>query len=178
MRLWRGRLEIRHLKTVGPLPILWDRWKLANPFTPRLELATLIAAVGPQTELMLDLKGRNPRLALLVLDALPPGRAVTVCARSWRLLEPFAHCVWVRRVHSIGSARQLRRLLERYERVDGVSVHERLLDAATAAELRSRATTLMSWPVNTRERARELMALGVDGLISDDLVSAGGALPA
>ena len=25
----------------------------------------------------------------------------------------------------------------------------------------------MTWPVNTRERARELVACGVDGLISD-----------
>jgi glycerophosphoryl diester phosphodiesterase len=27
----------------------------------------------------------------------------------------------------------------------------------------------MTWPVNTLERAQELVALGVDGLITDDL---------
>ena len=24
---YRGRLEVRHLKTAGPLPFLWDRWE-------------------------------------------------------------------------------------------------------------------------------------------------------
>ena len=27
VHLRRGRLEIRHLKTLGPLPWLWDRWE-------------------------------------------------------------------------------------------------------------------------------------------------------
>ena len=31
LHLFRGRLEVRHLKTVGPLPILWDQWTLAAP---------------------------------------------------------------------------------------------------------------------------------------------------
>ena len=49
VRLWRGRLEVRHLKTVGPLPILWDTWRLANPFAPRLELRDLLAAARRDT---------------------------------------------------------------------------------------------------------------------------------
>ena len=47
VHLYRGRLEVRHLKTLGPLPVLWDRWYLASPRTPRLELAGLLAAAGP-----------------------------------------------------------------------------------------------------------------------------------
>jgi glycerophosphoryl diester phosphodiesterase len=176
VRLWRGRLEVRHLKTVGALPIFWDRWKLASPFAARLQLGELLDAVRPETELLLDLKGVSSRLSRLVLDALPEDRDVTVCARSWRLLEPFAAKPRVRRVHSVGSARQLRRLLQRFEHVDGVSIHERLLDPATVATLRSRASVLMSWPVNTVERARELVALGIDGLISDQPAVAGRAL--
>ena len=31
----RGRLEVRHLKTAGPLPFLWDRWELASARAPR-----------------------------------------------------------------------------------------------------------------------------------------------
>lgn len=169
VRLWRGRAEIRHLKTLGPLPILWDRWTLASPFAPRLRLEELLGAVGPNTELLLDLKGRDVRLARLVRGALEPGRRVTVCARAWRLLDAFAGDPDVRRVHSVGSARQLQRLLRRFDRVDGVSVHERLLDPATAAELRARAALVLTWPVNTAARGRELAALGIDGLISDEL---------
>jgi hypothetical protein len=172
VRLFRGRLEIRHLKTVGPLPILWDRWKLEAPWRSRLHLHELLAATAPATELVLDLKGARLRLAERVLDAIRPHlgeRRFTVCARSWRLLEPFAAGP-VRRVHSVGNARQLQRLLRRYAggRLDGVSIHERLLDAQSVASLRAVADTIMTWPVNHPERAGALLRLGVDGLITDD----------
>ena len=169
VRLWRGRLEVRHLKTAGPLPILWDRWRLANPFAPRLELRDLLAGAHSSTGLLLDLKGRNRRLAELVLDALPRGRPITVCARDARLLEPFAGCEHVRLFQSVGSRRQLRTFLGRIDALvlDGVSVHERLLDEHVVAELRQRGSIVMSWPVNTLQRAHELARLGVQGLISD-----------
>ena len=60
MRLFAGRLEIRHEKTVGPIPILWDRWKLAAPWSPRLLLDDLLDAAADDTELLLDLKGGDP----------------------------------------------------------------------------------------------------------------------
>ena len=167
---------MRHLKTLGPVPVLWDRWTLANPFAPRLTLRQLLAAAAPQTELMLDLKGGHPLLGPAVAAALPAGLRVTICSRSWRLLKSFARRNDVRVVHSVGSSRQLRALLRRFEGrvLDGISIHERLLDAETVAQLRRRADLLMSWPVNTVERARELVALGVDGLISDDLTRIAG----
>ena len=169
VRLWRGRLEVRHLKTAGPLPILWDRWRLANPFAARLELRDLLAGARPSTELLLDLKGRNRRLAELVLEALPLGRRVGVCARNATLLEPFAGREYVRLFQSVGSRRQLRAFLGRIDALvlDGVSVHERLLDERVVSELRQRSSIVMSWPVNTLQRARELALLGVQGLISD-----------
>ena len=169
VRLWRGRLEVRHLKTIGPLPILWDRWRLANPLTPRLELRALLAGAHRDTHLLLDLKGRNPRLAQLVLTALPTDRQVTICARSRRLLQPFAGREHVRLFQSVGSKRQLRALLRRVDDLvlDGVSIHERLLDERVVTELRRRSSTVMSWPVNNLQRARELALLGVQGLISD-----------
>jgi glycerophosphoryl diester phosphodiesterase len=95
---------------------------------------------------------------------------VTVCARSPRLLEPFAARGEVRRFRSVGSRRQLRRLLSRLDplKLDGVSVHERLLDERVVAALRERAATVITWPVNTAARAGELALLGVHGLISDE----------
>lgn len=170
IRLWRGRLEGRHLKTVGPLPILWDKWRLANPFAPRLELRDLLDQARRETQLLLDLKGRNGRLAELVREALPDGRLVTVCARSRALLEPFADLEHVRLFQSVGSRRQLRTLLSTVDgmTLDGVSIHERLLDERVVEALRGRGATVISWPVNTLERARELARLGIQGLISDD----------
>jgi glycerophosphoryl diester phosphodiesterase len=165
---FRGRLEVRHLKTLGPLPVLWDRWYLAAPGTPRLELADLLRAAAPDAPLMLDLKGRDRRLARDVLATLD-GRPVTVCSRSWRLLDAFAGHPEVRVVHSVGSRRQLRALLRRFEghRLGGVSIHRRLLDAATVADLRERAELIVSWPVATAEEARRLWAWGVHGVITE-----------
>lgn len=170
IRLWRGRLEVRHLKTVGPLPILWDKWRLANPFAPRLELQGLLLRARRETQLLLDLKGRNRTLAELVREALPDGRLVTVCARSRALLEPFADLEHVRLFQSVGSRRQLRTLLRTADgmTLDGISIHERLLDEHVVEALRGRGATVMSWPVNTLERGRELARLGIQGLISDD----------
>ena len=173
IHLHRGRLEVRHLKTLGPIPILWDRWKLANPFARRLVVSELLEALGPLTELMLDLKGRDRRLAAGVLEALGPrlaaGPGVTICARSWPLLEPFRNLQHVRVVYSVGSLRQLERLRLRVTgtRLHGVSIHERLLDSRRVGELRELADVILTWPVNTVERAQELVGYGVDGLISD-----------
>jgi hypothetical protein len=173
VRLYRGRLEVRHLQTVGPLPILWDRWTLAAPWRPRLELDDLLVETSPGTELMLDLKGKRMRVAEKTRAAIAPylgTRRFTVCARRWELLEPFAGLP-VRRIHSIGSDEELRRFLDRFgaERLEGVSIHERLLGPESIASLRSIAEVLMTWPVNAPARARELVRLGVDGLITDDV---------
>jgi glycerophosphoryl diester phosphodiesterase len=175
LRLFRGRVEVRHLKTVGPLPIFWDRWRLASPFGGRLVLLDLLRAVRPPTTLMLDLKGRDDRLSRLVVAALadaPPPHAprprLFLCARRWSLLEPFRGLPGVRTIHSVGTTRQLRRLLASDDRVDGVSIHRRLLDAATVAALRRRADLVLTWPVNGLAAARQLGSWGVDGLISDE----------
>jgi glycerophosphoryl diester phosphodiesterase len=169
---YRGRLEVRHLKTLGPVPILWDRWRLANPFAPRLLVTDLLAASSPG-ELVFDLKGRDRRLAEELVAALAArlarGWPTTVCARHWPLLEAFAGVPGVRLVHSVGSARGLRRLRRRLgtRRIQGITIHERLLDSRAVTDLRSHADTIMTWPVNTLERAQELARWGVDGLISD-----------
>jgi glycerophosphoryl diester phosphodiesterase len=173
VRLYRGRLEVRHLKTAGPLPILWDRWRLQASWRPQLRLEELLAAAAAETELMLDLKGPRRRLAERVLRAIEPylgERRFTVCARSWRLLEPFAD-TRVRCVYSIGNERQLRSVLRRFanQALEGISIHERLADRETVAALAEIADVVMAWPVNETARARELLRLGVGGLITDDL---------
>jgi glycerophosphoryl diester phosphodiesterase len=121
---------------------------------------------------VLDLKGRRRTLAERVLESIGPylgARRFTVCARTWHLLEAFSGTP-VRSVHSVGTARQLHAILRRFagQRLQGISIHERLLDAHSVAAVRTVADTIMTWPVNRPERARELLGLGVDGLITDD----------
>ena len=168
LHLFAGRIEVRHLKTVGRLPILWDRWTLASPWAPRLLLDALLGAAGP-AQLMLDLKGRDARLAVRVADAIGSRKIaapITVCARRWTLLEPLEGLNGVRVVHSVGNARQLAALRRRDERLAGVSIHRRLLDPPTVRELRERAELILSWPVDTAMQARQLAAWGVHGLIT------------
>jgi glycerophosphoryl diester phosphodiesterase len=172
VHLFAGRLEVRHLKTLGPLPILWDRWYLAPPGTPRLELPALLAAADSATVLMLDLKGKRRKLARRVAESIarhrPDGESA-VCSRSWRLLAPFGGMPRVRVVHSVGSRRQLRALRRRFagRRLPGISIHRRLLDRATVADLRQRAELIVSWPVASVEEARRLHGWGVDGVITE-----------
>jgi glycerophosphoryl diester phosphodiesterase len=158
------------------VPVLWDRWTLAPPWAPRLRLERLLATTGPHTELMLDLKGRDRRLPALVAAALgehAPDAAVTVCARHWPLL---ALVPGVPGVPSVGARRQLERLRRRFDgrRLHGISIHRKLLDARTVADLRRRADVVMTWPVQTREDVRELVGWGVQGLITEspELVAA------
>jgi glycerophosphoryl diester phosphodiesterase len=170
VHLHAGRLEVRHLKTLGPL--LWDRWYLAPLGTPRMGLATLLERAGPQTTLMLDLKGVRRSVGRRVRDELirvAPQARIVVCSRSWRLLEPLREVPGVQIVHSVGSRRQLRALRRRFEgrRLDGISIHRRLLDADTVADLRARAGLVMSWPVSTHEEAQRLAGWGVDGVITE-----------
>jgi hypothetical protein len=172
LHLRRGRVEVRHLKTLGPLPVLWDRWYVVPGWRTRLELAELLAAVAPATELMLDLKGFDVRLARRLRSELGgPARSlrITVCARNWRLLEPLRGLPGVRLVHSVGSRRQLRALRRRFagRRLAGVSIHRDLLDPETVVDLRRRADLLMTWPVSTPDEARTLGGWGVDGVISE-----------
>jgi hypothetical protein len=172
VRRFAGRLEVRHEKTVGPVPILWDRWKLAPPWAPRLLLDELLDAAARDTELMLDLKGGDPRLAADVGRALERRRGhapVSVCSQSWALLEPFRGRDGVRTIHSVGSTKALRALHGRFagERLEGVSIHRKLLDAGVVAALHERAPLVISWPVATPDEARELAGWGVDGLITE-----------
>ena len=92
-----------------------------------------------------------------------------MCSRRWRALEAFAGDPDVCVVHSVGSHRQLRALRRRFadRRLAGISIHRRLLDASTVADLRARAELIVSWPVATADEARLLGAWGVDGVITE-----------
>jgi glycerophosphoryl diester phosphodiesterase len=181
VHLFAGRPEVRHLKTLGPVPILWDRWRLAPPRAPRLTLGELLEAADRETELMLDLKGRDARLCAHVAEALRrhrDGVPTTVCSRTWALLEPLRAVDGVRLVHSAGSRRQLAALLagRAGARLDGVSVHRRLLDPAQTLALRERAALLLCWPVATVAEARALWEWGVQGVITEQFEAISAAL--
>jgi glycerophosphoryl diester phosphodiesterase len=170
-----GRLEVRHLKGAGPLPLLWDRspWQVRARRGPCLRLDEVLAAARPDTQLLLDLKGIDLRLGRLVSESIErhdAGSRVAVCSRFWPLVER-VQAPGVRRVYSAGNRIQLARLRPRLRRVapDGVSVRRSLLEAPLVRELRERVACVMTWPVAGPTDAERLRGWGVNGLICDDL---------
>lgn len=165
---YRGRLEIRHHKTLGPW-WLWERGELVRR-REVLEIRELLAAAAGDPRLMLDLKGLHPRLAPR-LAALLPETTITVCTQHWWMLSTFRNLANVRVVLSAGSRRGLRRLRSRVRRRStyGVCVHRRLLTPQLVAELRRNAEVVFTWPVDTADDLTDARRLGVDGVIGKDL---------
>ena len=173
LHLRRGQLELRHLKTVGPLPLYWDRWALAPPWRRFERLEDLLAGADPETVLMLDLKGSDPAVARLVASALDRhrrGSRVLVSAREWRLLDEIDAGL-AERVASAARPGQLHSLVAhaRRQQLAGASLHLRLLASDHLPKLQAHVPLVMAWPVNRPEEAARALRLGVEGLISDDL---------
>jgi glycerophosphoryl diester phosphodiesterase len=171
---YRGRLEVRHLKTAGPFPFLWDRWELTSGFAPRLGLSELLEAAEHETLFMLDLKGRRTAAARSVAEFLHEEghhAPVLVCGRHWPSVEVLARLPFVRPVLSARTRGELGRLLARLAQggaVHGVSVHRRLLDRDTVERLSRRVEVVMTWPVNDATTLDRMLDLGVNGIISDE----------
>ena len=171
----RGRLEVRHLKTAGPLPFLWDRWELVPAAAPRLGLAELLAADRHGTTFMLDLKGRRPTTSRAVAELLHEvghARPLLACGRWWPAVDGLASDLdFVRPVLSArtrGELVRLRRRLVTGPAPFGVSVHMSLLDAGVVAELHDRVERVLTWPVNDQHALEAVLGYGVSGVISDD----------
>lgn len=173
---FRGRLEVRHAKTIGPLAVLWERWYLLPRDThrPPLDavLAHLAGALPPDVSLMLDLKGDDPSMAHHLLNAtghVRHERGLIVCARDWYTADALRDAPGVRVLHSVGSARGLRALGRRYGpgSLQGVSVHRKLLHPEAVADLRRRAEWVWTWPIDDPADGARLRGWGVTGLISD-----------
>lgn len=174
VRYHRGRIEVRHLKTMGPVPLLWDRWTLAPGWTSRFQLRDLLPVAPRDCELMLDVKGSGeafPREVVAAVQELMPDRAYTVCSQYWSLLDAFHEDPHARVVHSIGNRRMLRDVIPRLEshQADAVSIHMKLLTPAVVEDLLRRVSLIMTWPVNRETDLHRLQSWGVNGFISDNL---------
>ncbi len=170
---YRGRLEVRHSKSLGPLPWLWDKWELTSTSVLQLQLRELIAALDGRSTLMLDLKGPGG-VGERVADALHqrlPEQPVLVCSRWWPGVDAFAGRPWARPLLSArnrGELHRLRRRVRGPRAPYGVSIHRSLLTAALVAELHERVDLVLTWPVNDPAALEEVLSRGVTGVISDE----------
>ena len=170
---YRGRLEVRHHRSMAGLPLLWDR----DGVVPRsrhepVELADLVAALGDDHRLMIDLKGVHPRLAPQVARLLrktSPDRSLTVCTKAWWMLDAFD--VPVRRVLSAATRRGVERLRGRLADgpVHGVSVRLSLLTPALVDELHRGTDLVMAWTVDDETALARAREVGADAVIGKDL---------
>lgn len=185
VHLRRGRLELRHAKSLGPLPVHWEPWYLVRP--TGVVLADLAPHLPAGPPVMLDLKGWQPWLGARVRDAmaeLAPGVGYVVCSRHWSVLDAFDEVDTARVVHSVRSRRELRRLHARLREhaTWGVGLHRDLLTADVVARLRAHAEVVLTWPVDGPADWDRAVASGVGAAIADDLavlpaVRGGGAGP-
>jgi glycerophosphoryl diester phosphodiesterase len=172
----QGRLEVRHLKTAGPLPFLWDRWELASASTPRLGLEELLDADRRGITFMLDLKGRRASTGRAVAELLHdrvPGHDVLACGRFWPNVDAVAELGFVRPVLSARNRAELGALRRRL-RIGGrgtpygVSVHASLLDEPVVAMLRDQVEVVMTWPVDDLATLDRVVGLGANGVITNE----------
>lgn len=176
VHLTRERLEVRHSKRLGPLPLLWDRqpWELTSRRLPQLQLEAVLEALPPGPGLMLDLKGvtRVGPQVVRALAARRPERPVLVCSRWWPSVAAAAGEDWALPVLSCRNRAELARLLRHVRaggRPHGISLHGSLLSAPVVAELRDRVERVLTWGVDDEASLDRVLGLGVNGVISDEL---------
>jgi glycerophosphoryl diester phosphodiesterase len=172
IHLFKGALEVRHLKTLGR-GLLWDKWVLVRRRDTVLpELHEVLTAADGDPRLMLDLKGPAaalaPQVAALLREAAPDA-PITVCTKHWGMLDAFEDPV--RRVLSSSNRVTLRRLRARvrHRPAYGVSIRRELLTPEVVAELRQSVEVVMVWPVDTPEALAHARHLGVSAVISKNL---------
>jgi glycerophosphoryl diester phosphodiesterase len=124
---------------------------------------------------LLHLKERSPRYLTEVRDFLAsrPLARVIVQTNDVPTLRVLRRTMpSIQRLLLISTARELadlRRDRQALAVIDGVSVRETLLSAASQTWLRRRRLLIFAWTVNDERRMNELIARGLDGLITERL---------
>ena len=174
VHLHRGRLEVRHLKSMGPLPWLWDRWELRPLATDQLLLDALLEALPNRQTIMLDLKGvgRVGPETLRHLHERSVQHPLMVCARWWPSALAFRDAPWAKVLLSARGRAEIARLRRRLRAGHppyGVSVHLSMLTPALVREIQGAGSVVLTWPVDDRQALERARHLGVDGAITKDL---------
>lgn len=174
--IWpRGhRVAAHHERRVAATPLLFEMWYLRLDSRPVWLDDIAVAASGRGVRVYADLKGRGRAFAARVLDVLRRGNALDGAILSG---HHWAELAWARReapievYPSAKNARQLARFWRFHDRhsgdIDGIAIGEALVTAEVVEACRSRGLRMLPWTVDDDERARQLIELGVDGLISN-----------
>jgi hypothetical protein len=153
----------------APLPFLEDLVFRG----PSLRDAWKVARLAPVV--LLHLKERSPRYLAQLRDLLASSPGVRTIVQSddpatlravARAMPAAQRLLLVLRSRDLEQLRGDRKLLAD---IDGVSVRDRLLSAPAQAWLERRGLLTFAWTVNDGARMNELIARGIDGLITERL---------
>ena len=192
-----GRVAVRHERKIGPLPIVFDekpeghighgpgRYGLSlGRWYVKLQIRTLylediLALARGRRRLLVDVKwspgGRQSAFARALAQTVRlagMGDEVTFCGQNWPVLQRLRVIDPGLRVHySIGAQRQLPTFghVPQDETLRGVCVHQSLLNAQLIDILKRRGLAVWTWTVDDLTQARRLVAMGIDGIISNRL---------
>jgi glycerophosphoryl diester phosphodiesterase len=175
VQYYRGTVVVSHylpvLKIRGWLQNDGRRFRWSRHPSPDPELPAVLDLIPPRCTVLLDLKEELPhRRAALneLLGRLPDRdrfRVSTPIIEDLEVLRAAGFRTW----RTIRNPRALDRVLRQPQLNDhGVSIHWGLLRAGVVAALRERGVLVVAWPVNRTGLARRLLALGVDGITTDN----------
>lgn len=176
--LWHahGRLVLRHERKLPALPVVYDKWYMRFRFG-ELKLREVLERIRFQADVFLDIKSATPRSAESLLALYRENRGLMprtlVSSKRWKVLDRLARIKSAHRLYySVGERHGVGSLLRRAEKEpkpDGTSIRHNLLDRAVVGDLHASGLEVYAWTVNNVNRAEELLEMGVDGLISDDV---------
>ncbi|SHF69610.1 Glycerophosphoryl diester phosphodiesterase [Jatrophihabitans endophyticus] len=173
VRLVAGQAVVTHFR-----PVAWagGRWERDNARvrrrrtpSPDLPVAELLDAAGTAAVLF-DPKDRDPtarvRLVAALAGLVPDPAAHVVSTRDPVDLARFADAGF-RTWRTLDTARQVIAAGRAPLAADGVTVRHRALTGNSVRALHVVTDTVVGWTVNSAVRARELVAMGVDGITTD-----------
>lgn len=171
--LHKGRLELRHKQTLGPIPILWEKWSIAPGWTKRYLLSDLLQDAPEDILLFLDFKGEEMDLGpevLKELQRLAPNRVVAICGRNYPQLQTIADHPQILCFYSVGTEEEwpVAQKLIASSSYPALSIHANLATPERMQWMNERGGVVVAWDVQTPERMDELRKLGVDGFTTDN----------
>lgn len=166
----------RHERRPWILPILLDIWSVKFEFSPLPLEAVAQAAQAAKIGLYADLKNGRTRFVrdvLRVLEQTGTLEGAMISGNFWDSLLEAGRSTPVQVFPAIPNEQALARFWPYIERangpIHGVAVRHYLLTEDVFGRFRAKGLRVFPWTVNEPGRIKEMLALPVDGVISDDL---------
>jgi glycerophosphoryl diester phosphodiesterase len=192
-----GEIWVRHERRLGWLPLLMDRWPAGahsagplalspwrgyyiRPDIHELKLGELLDRVAGKKRLLLDVKGRKGDEAEAFASTLgrrisegDHGESVAICGQFWpvlgRLRKAAPHLEARYSVEKPYQWEAFLRLVDGHQDVRKVCIEHRFMDQDKARFLEDSGVDVYCWTVDDAAEAEQLVARGVEGIISNDL---------